>query len=254
MEFEQFRESNAELERTEDIVRIITLLEKTGDHALDIGARDGYFSVLLTEYFKKVTALDLSVPVLTHERVECVQGDLTKLKFSDNSVEFILCTEVLEHIPTPLLSRACAELSRVSADYLLIGVPLMQDIRVGRTTCFTCGGKNPPWGHVNSFDKKKIIELFPDFTVIEESFVGENSLATNSVSRWFFDLAGNPYGSYTQEEPCIHCGGKLISPPQRNMTRKIFTKLGMLSRFFQRPFIKPHPNWIHLLFKKTLQV
>ena len=39
------------------------------------------------------------------------------------------------------------------------------------------------------------------------------------------DLASNPYGIYSQEEPCIHCGAKLKPPPQRNLFQKVVTKL-----------------------------
>jgi hypothetical protein len=70
------------------------------------------------------------------------------LGFADDFFDFVLCAEVLEHIPTASLSRACSELGRVSKHYVLIGVPYRQDIRVGRTTCWSCRKKNPPWGHI----------------------------------------------------------------------------------------------------------
>ena len=52
----------------------ITRISGDGKSALDIGARDGHFSILLTEFFDKVTALDLLKPNISSSRITCVQG------------------------------------------------------------------------------------------------------------------------------------------------------------------------------------
>ena len=119
----------------------IRSISGNGKSALDIGARDGHFSVLLTELFGDVTALDLEKPTVSHNKITCVKGDITSLDFDDNTFDLVFCAEVLEHIPPHLLKKATFELSRVSREFLLIGVPYKQDIRVGRTTCYSCGEK-----------------------------------------------------------------------------------------------------------------
>lgn len=243
-----YRESERERERTADLIR---LLPAGGAWALDVGARDGYFSLLLAERFRRVTALDLEQPTITHKRIHCKKGDITDLDFHSDSIDFVFCAEVLEHVPTQLLKKACSELSRVTANYILIGVPYKQDIRVGRTTCYTCGKKNPPWGHVSVFDEHRLRLLFPKFKIEKLSFVGIRNAATNGFSAFLMDLAGNPYGTYHQDEPCVHCGGKLKRPPERNFPQKIFTRLAFYARNIQKPFVTTHPNWIHILFKKT---
>lgn len=249
MDLTQYRNSSLEVKRTEDLMRLIS---HSGNTALDVGARDGHFSRLLTEKYKNVIALDLEKPSILHKNIQCVQGDVTNLKFCDSSFDLIFCAEVLEHIPSNLLVRACAELGRVCNEYLLIGVPYKQDIRVGRTTCYSCGGKNPPWGHVNSFDENRLGRLFPKFEICEVSFIGETNSRTNSLSRGLMDFAGNPYGTYNQEEPCIHCGNKLKSPPDRNLLQKVSTRLAFYINNIQRPFLRVHGNWIHVLFKKVV--
>ncbi len=220
------------------------------DSALDVGARDGFISRLLAARVPSVTALDLEEPRIDDRRIHCVRGDVTDLKIPDASFDLVLCAEVLEHIPPPKLGRACGELSRVARRYLLIGVPYKQDLRVGRTTCYTCGKKNPPWGHVNSFDEKRLKELFPEFEVARLSFVGEGEARTNFFATFLLDLAGNPYGPYSQEEPCVHCGAALRSPPQRNLLQKGLTKIACYANEAQKVFCKKRPNWIHVLFKK----
>lgn len=250
MDLKEYRETEPEKKRTEDLVRLIGLVSNKGKKVLDIGARDGHFSILLTKFYENVTALDLTKPSIVHENINCVQGDITNLDFSDSSFDFVFCAEVIEHIPPHLLQKACSELGRVSKEHLLIGVPYRQDIRVDRTTCYSCGKKNPPWGHVNSFDRRKLQALFPDFEIAETSFVGENNSHTNFVSTFFMDLAGNPYGTYSQEEGCIHCGTKLTHPPERSLLQKVFTKMAFYTQYFERFLSKPHANWIHLVFKR----
>ena len=197
-----------------------------------------------------VTALDLEQPSIEHERIQCVRGDITALTFANASFNLVFCAEVLEHIPTHLLETACRELARVSKEYVLIGVPYKQDIRVGRTTCGGCGKVNPPWGHVNTFDENSVAKLFPEFTVAKQSFVGETDVHTNMLSCALMDLAGNPYGTYSQEEPCIHCGANLTGPRERKLWQKVLTKTAFISMSAQKLFRKPHANWIHVLLRK----
>lgn len=122
MDLTQYTQGGPEAERIADLLRLIP----NGAHtALDIGARDGHLSKLLAERYESVTALDLKKPAI---------------------FDPVFCAEVLEHIPSQLLEKTCSELSRVSRTYVLIGTPYAQDIRVGRTTCYTCGKKNPLGG------------------------------------------------------------------------------------------------------------
>ena len=113
---------------------------------LDIGSRDGYITRLLAEQTRQVTALDLRKPEIHHPRIKCVEGNACQLPFPDDHFDLVFCAEVLEHIPEPALTQACAEIARVSRSAVLIGVPFEQDIRVGRTTCNSCQATNPPWG------------------------------------------------------------------------------------------------------------
>jgi ubiquinone/menaquinone biosynthesis C-methylase UbiE len=122
-----YRGTSAEQQRTADLVR---LMPSAGRRALDIGARDGHFSLLMAERFDTVVALDLVTPSVSHPKVQCVKGNAAEMEFEDNSCDFVFCAEVLEHIPTDILRGVCLEIERVSGDLLLIGVPFKQDIRV----------------------------------------------------------------------------------------------------------------------------
>lgn len=244
-----YRASAAEKQRTADLLR---LMPPSGRHALDIGARDGHFSLLLADRFDEVTALDLTLPRVSHPKIRCVEGNAMKMPFADGAFDFVFCAEVLEHLPASILPGVCHELERVAGSQILIGVPYRQDTRVGRTTCYSCGKQNPPWGHVNSFDESGLAERFGSCAIERTSFVGESSARTNFLSAALMDFAGNPYGTYAQEEPCVHCGQRLIAPPARSVTQRVATKLGFWSRKPTDLFTKPHANWMHLLLRKKV--
>lgn len=249
VDLQEYRESDAEQSRTRDL---LGLIPESGQSSLDIGARDGYFSRLLAGRFDAVVALDLEQPKIEHEKIQCVKGDVTDLEFDDNTFDFVFCAEVLEHIPGGQLATACSELSRVTKRFLLVGVPYQQDIRTGRTTCSECGGYSPPWGHVNRFDEDYLRQLFPELRVRRTSFVGKAHDVTNAFSVWLMDLAGNPYGTYMQDEACTHCGSEITGPSERNLVQKVLTKISWNITSLQRTMSKPHPNWIHVLFEKPI--
>jgi len=242
-------ETPQEKARMDDLLK--HLLPKGFANALDVGARFGHLAKRLADHFDSVTVLDLEMPTIQYDKIVNAQGDVTSLKFPDDSFDVIYCCEVLEHIPQDKLVRACAELSRVARHYLIIGVPYKQDIRFSRTTCRNCGAKNPPWGHVNSFDEIKLIQLFPSLCLEQTTYIGESKEITNFFSEWLMDIAENPYGTYSQDETCIKCNQKLQQPLHITLWQRIIVKLALIIINIQSWFVKPFPRWIHLMFRKN---
>lgn len=242
-----YRTTPAELARVADLMRLLPAGLST---ALDIGARDGFLSRALAQQGLLVTALDLERPVVTDPRVTCVKGDATALQFGADSIDLVFCAEVIEHIPAPALQAACKEMARVARRFVLIGVPYRQDLRHGRTTCAGCGGINPPWAHVNAFDEARLASLFPSLKVVAISLVGQGEAGTNAVSAALLNFAGNPYGTYIQDETCIHCHARLLPPPPRSLAQKVATKAALALRGLLIRFERPRANWIHVLFEK----
>lgn len=242
-----YRASQAEQARIDDLLALMpTSLSK----GLDIGARDGYVSKLMTEHCKHVTALDLSLSEITHDQIMCIQGNITKLNFTDDEFDLTLCAEVLEHISPNLLEQACQELTRVTKKWLIIGVPFNQDIRSGSTRCPSCGKTNPPWGHVNSFNENKLRKLFPQMTIEKINFIGTSNNRTNFISHALMEFAGHPFGTYHQNEECVHCGSIIEYTSQRTLSQKLATRVGFICNSIQNKFTSLQPAWIHLLLKK----
>jgi ubiquinone/menaquinone biosynthesis C-methylase UbiE len=96
------------------------LAEVPGARLLDAGCGDGTYAMEQTGRGRKVTALDLSLPMLTAGRrrqagaegtVDWCQGDVTMLPFADGCFDAVLAVTVLCVIGSP--ARAVGEMARV---------------------------------------------------------------------------------------------------------------------------------------------
>jgi hypothetical protein len=236
-----------EKERIASLVQLSPLEATT---VLDVGARDGCVACPLADRGAQVTAIDLDQPTFVHPRVTTATGDARQLAFPDRSFKMIVCSEVLEHIASDQLPRVAAEFKRVAANYILIGVPFEQDLRVGRTMCRACGAINPPWGHVNSFGVEKLDRLFSGFRRERVEYVGSAKQRTNSVSATLYALARFPYGTYSQIEPCIQCGAALSEPPAPNILQRASNKAAHLLDIAWHACVRPRPLWVHVLYAR----
>ena len=135
---------------------------------------------------------------------------------------------------------------------IVIGVPYKQDTRVGRTTCLQCGKPNPPWGHINQLDERRLARLFSGTSIRTSSFVGSVVSATILISTKLMDLTGNPWGTYDQDEPCIYCVAKLTPPAHRLIFSRVCSAFAVRINRVQETFTQPHGNWLHVVFSKDV--
>lgn len=241
-----FREAPDEQDRIANLLQLLP----SGRSVLEIGARDGYITKLLAERFEEVVALDLTQPVIDAPRVQCVAGDVRSLAYEAGRFDLVLCSEVLEHIPSKDLQKACNEISRVSARHIVVGVPFAQDLRVARTRCAHCGTVNPPYGHINSFDLDRIQSLFQAHTMVRTEFVGSTTERTNWGSDLLMRAAGYPWGTYEQDEPCIRCGNSVGPRPIRSLRSKVLSGLATRLDRALSSRSASHPKWVHAHFIK----
>ncbi len=82
---------------------------------LDAGCGTGWFSKAAAERGANVTSMDLGEGLLQQVSIKCksnrVVGSILNIPFSDNTFDYIVSSEVIEHIPQPL--DAIDELYRV---------------------------------------------------------------------------------------------------------------------------------------------
>lgn len=185
------------------------------EHALEIGAGTGYFSLnLMSEgTIGRLTATDIAPGMLTAlaanaERlgleVECVETGAEQLPFPDRSFDLVLGHAVLHHIPD--LDRAAAEFLRVlkpggtvvfcgepsaTGDQLaawpkraaVAAAPLWRRM-VGAGRRVDKGGSDPDYGHameaevdVHAFDPGALREVFEGAGFERVRLRGEELLA-----------------------------------------------------------------------------
>jgi len=250
MDLHTYRQREVERHRASDLLRLVP------PHAvsiLDAGARDGHLSGLLANRVPRVVALDLLRPAAGPVETTWICGDLAALPFADASFDVVVCAEVLEHLNGAGLVSACAEIRRVARRTVVVGVPFEQDLRIGRTTCRACGHHNPPYGHVNRFTVEWLSRLFLPFLPTEVSYVGSTREITNGLSSFLMDLAGNPWGTYDQAEPCVHCGAKLSSPGRRSILQRALAKAALVLNELQTHFRRADPAWVHVVFDRVAE-
>jgi ubiquinone/menaquinone biosynthesis C-methylase UbiE len=237
-------------EQPDEQLRIASLLRLLpgGERILEIGARDGYITRRLATRFPEVVALDLEKPALEIPGVTCTAGDVRFLEFPTDSFDVVLCSEVLEHVPSCDLARACNELVRVTHGHVVIGVPFEQDLRVARTRCRQCGAVNPPYGHVNRFEQKRLETLFASMDPVTIEFVGSTREGTNALSDVLMRAAGYPWGTYDQDERCIHCNGRLGPAPTTSAAaRALSFGAASIDRILLRRRTQ-RAKWLHAVF------
>ncbi len=101
----------------------LTLLTEDKPSLLEIGAGNGYFSVVLDEYFS-LTCTDFSEnmlqmnPVAEEQKQTC---DAEDIPFDDNSFDVVFCANLLHHLEDPRL--AVNEMKRVAKHYVCLIEP-----------------------------------------------------------------------------------------------------------------------------------
>jgi SAM-dependent methyltransferase len=105
----------------QDIESLLTLVDRkyqADDLAVDIGSDKSPYSALLNQAGYQVKTLDL-----TTEFGSDLSGTAEKTNLPDNSVDLIICTQVLEHTHSPW--KAMQEFNRILKPdgYLLFSVP-----------------------------------------------------------------------------------------------------------------------------------
>jgi hypothetical protein len=92
-----------------------------------------------------------------------------------------------------------------------------------RTTCRSWATQSTI-RHVNRFTLGRLSTLFQPLRPVNVSYAGATREATNWLATLLMDLAGNPWGTYDQAEPCIHCQSPLTPPRQRSLPERFLSK------------------------------
>lgn len=140
---------------------------------LNIGVGSGYLETAMQRRGWRVYALDpdsKSIARLREQKIAAQQGYIQSLPFSDRMFDFVVASEVLEHLSAEQGRLGVAEIARVLKPHgwFLGTVPYNEDLLGNQAVCPKCGEVFHRWGHQRAFDLEAMAaELSPHFDNLE---------------------------------------------------------------------------------------
>lgn len=149
---------------------------------LNIGVGQGKLEILLSEKAAKIFSLDPSESSIDRIRDSLGIGEgrakvgySQEIPFLDDTFDYVVMTEVLEHLDDDVLKASLREVRRVlKAGGKFVGtVPSDENLKDGLVVCPECGKKFHRWGHVQSFSADSLTRLLSsifDFVEVKRRF------------------------------------------------------------------------------------
>ena len=134
---------------------------------LEAGCGEGVFTSFVRDSFPKALieafdvediVVDKAVKSFSGKGIDFYTGSIYEIAKEDDSVPFIVCSEVLEHLEDPV--RALKELKRVGSCYIFLSVPnepIWRILNMCRFKYMKDLGNTP--GHINHYSKKGFLRL-----------------------------------------------------------------------------------------------
>ncbi len=138
---------------------LLHLIPEDVESLLDVGCGNGYITNTLSRNIF-VVGTDISSEALQYVERPRIINSVTHLPFPDESFDLVQAIDVIEHIEEEGYSQVLKELERVAKKYLVIGVPLMENLKAGFTRCSSCGLVYHINHHYRSFGIIELIDLF----------------------------------------------------------------------------------------------
>jgi len=153
-------------------------------HALNIGVGRGGLEVILVNKGVVVSSLDPSEGAINRLRKQGALVDRAKVGFSqampfpDCQFDFVVMSEVLEHLADDVLNATLSEVRRVlkQSGHFIGTVPADENLLDNRVMCPHCGELFHRWGHLQSFGEGRLRAMLAeqfDGVKVSRHFFGE---------------------------------------------------------------------------------
>jgi 2-polyprenyl-3-methyl-5-hydroxy-6-metoxy-1,4-benzoquinol methylase len=150
---------------------------------LDVGCGNGWLSQALVNAQRQVISMDISLrnpqkalANLPHPNHAGLVADVFNLPLADASVDCIVASEIIEHVPSPV--QFVAQLMRPlkPGGKLIITTPYNE--KLVYHLCIHCNRPTPEHAHIHSFSEANVSQLIPA-----------------SVKQWRHETFANKYAS-----------------------------------------------------------
>ncbi len=140
---------------------------------LNIGVGNGYLESILVQKGLSVSCLDPSASAIEKIRARLGLGAMAQvgysqaIPFSHASFDYVIMSEVLEHLDDTAIKESLKEVQRVlkNGGRLMGTVPADENLKEGIAVCPKCGEYFHRWGHMQSFSQERLLNMLShDFT------------------------------------------------------------------------------------------
>jgi len=146
---------------------ILSMIPPEVESVLDAGCGDGFITNALPSRLR-VVGLDISHEALRHVQKETQAGSITEISFPDKSFDLVMANDVLEHLPDEDLRLALGQMERVAGEFVLLTVPLNEQLDANMAKCAECGEVYHVNRHRRSFSERDLLQLpFRSFRPVE---------------------------------------------------------------------------------------
>ena len=143
---------------------VFLLCPQRTDSILDVGCGDAYQINYVAKHKSYIVGIDVSheklkegKKVVREANFVCASSE--SLPFQPKIFNKVMCLELLEHLRNPLKTLDEIDVVLKEKGILVISVPYNE--RIVMTQCIHCGKLTPMYGHLHSFDEKKLSHLLP---------------------------------------------------------------------------------------------
>jgi SAM-dependent methyltransferase len=160
--------------------RIRRLAHSDTPMVLNIGIGDGNFEQIVRDLGWPISSLDpdpQAVDRLKAQGVQAEAGSIDKIPFPDEQFDFVVASEVLEHLTPEERHSGLREIKRVlkPRGYLVGTVPYREDLELNMGACPKCRHVFHRWGHTTAFDlatiRRELAAHFKDISCRRTAFV-----------------------------------------------------------------------------------
>lgn len=233
-------ERSAELDEK---IRILEELIPSDVHTiLDVGCGNGLITNALLERYA-VTGVDRSATALSHVQAPTICASADQIPVPDHAFDMVLSSELLEHLPAPILAGAAREMSRIAKRHLLIAVPNREYLRKRFTRCHACGLEFHAYLHQHSFTPEGLDALFPEFRRLDTRTCGSREVPSHPALDKLRQRGGRHWFVPSDDLHCPSCDMP-ISALARSLPRRAIGRAADALNLLYRLVVPSEPFWL----------